>query len=248
MSAIAAVAVQWSHIGAADMTEQVPSKECDALVALKYDTCECTDKCEPCRGVRQLAIAEIERLQSREREAFRLANAATYLVPPKYALHAELKAFMDGQISKPEDCSAGEPPAVLNRYSIELEGDICGAVMQHNLCSDGEWVRYEDVTPYLSPVHLGKECICPCRGKWADERTRLMTAAACRCHCHVSEFRELVERAGPPPSASLVAAAQKIASYNACNDRLPDGRKLSYVLHDDIEDVRVALTKCGDPT
>jgi hypothetical protein len=46
------------------MSDQRPSKECDALIALKYDTCECMDKCEPCRGVRQKAIDEIERLQA----------------------------------------------------------------------------------------------------------------------------------------------------------------------------------------
>jgi hypothetical protein len=43
------------------------SKECDALIALKYDTCECTEKCEPCRGVRQKAIEEIERLRPFEK-------------------------------------------------------------------------------------------------------------------------------------------------------------------------------------
>lgn len=68
---------------------------------------------------RHWLLAEIERLQAREREAFRLANAATYLVAPKYSLHAELKAFMDGQISKPEDYSGHEPPAAPLSFDFE---------------------------------------------------------------------------------------------------------------------------------
>ena len=71
--------------------------------------------------------AEIERLQAREREAFRLANAATYLVAPKYALHAELKAFMDGQISKPEDYSGHEPCPGCAEF-VRMQHDIASAL------------------------------------------------------------------------------------------------------------------------
>ncbi len=35
----------------------------DVLLALKYDSCEAADKCEPCKGVRQMAIDEITRLR-----------------------------------------------------------------------------------------------------------------------------------------------------------------------------------------
>jgi hypothetical protein len=43
------------------------------------------------------------------------------LVAPKYSLHAELKAFMDGQISKPEDYSAHEPPV---EHVLELLSSV----------------------------------------------------------------------------------------------------------------------------
>jgi hypothetical protein len=72
---------------------------------------------------RHWLLAEIERLQAREREAFRLANAATYLVAPKYSLHAELKAFMDGQISKPEDYSGHEPGVSYRDLMKQAERD-----------------------------------------------------------------------------------------------------------------------------
>lgn len=39
------------------------STEQDVLIFLRHDTCENHDKCEPCKGVRRMAIAEIERLQ-----------------------------------------------------------------------------------------------------------------------------------------------------------------------------------------
>ena len=55
------------------------SDECDALVALKYDTCECTEKCEPCRSVRAMAIAEIEKLTAQRDQYKQIAelNAET---------------------------------------------------------------------------------------------------------------------------------------------------------------------------
>lgn len=54
----------------------------------------------------------------------------------------------------PGDCAHGgestpEPPAVLDRYSIEMEGDICGAVKVEKLDPNGEWVLFEDVEPFL---------------------------------------------------------------------------------------------------
>lgn len=61
-------------------------------------------------GFEPKAAELIERFQQREREAFRLANAATYFVTAERSLHKELLAFMDGQISKPEDYSGFEPP------------------------------------------------------------------------------------------------------------------------------------------
>lgn len=73
------------------------------------------------RELEDLKAAElIERFQQREREAFRLANAATYFVTAERSLHKELLAFMDGQISKPEDYSGFEPahePDGYIRYS-----------------------------------------------------------------------------------------------------------------------------------
>jgi NADH:ubiquinone oxidoreductase subunit F (NADH-binding) len=41
-----------------------------ALISLKHDTCECTEKCAPCRSVRAMAIAEIEKLTA-ERDQYK---------------------------------------------------------------------------------------------------------------------------------------------------------------------------------
>lgn len=97
------------------MTDPVPSKELDlpslkAWLRERHAYLVGLGAQETYEG---FIHAHIERLQAREREAFRLANAATYLVAPKYSLHSELKAFMDGQVGKPDD-SAHEPPASRN--------------------------------------------------------------------------------------------------------------------------------------
>lgn len=50
------------------------------------------------------------------------------------------------------ECSSDEPPAALDRYSIELHGEVCGPVIRKTLDPNGEWVLYEDVASYLRPA------------------------------------------------------------------------------------------------
>lgn len=56
-----------------DQNSMLSKEEFDILIALKYDTCEAADKCEPCRGVREAAIKEIETLRLKLREAQQLS-------------------------------------------------------------------------------------------------------------------------------------------------------------------------------
>jgi len=46
------------------------TEESLALISLKHDTCELLEKCEPCRCVRKMAIAEIEKLTA-ERDQYK---------------------------------------------------------------------------------------------------------------------------------------------------------------------------------
>jgi hypothetical protein len=50
-----------------------------ALISLKHDTCECTEKCAPCRAVRQMAIAEIEKLTAQRDQYKRKLTEAQQL-------------------------------------------------------------------------------------------------------------------------------------------------------------------------
>jgi hypothetical protein len=90
------------------MTDPVPSKDQLRLWRQRVERYGGMQLTKP----ESLALFdEIQRLQGREREAFRLANAATYFVAPTYSLHAELKAFMDGQVGKPDDSTPEPPPS-----------------------------------------------------------------------------------------------------------------------------------------
>lgn len=107
--------------------EPLASKECDEFSAEALASW-LRAKYARHRELEDLKAAElIERFQQREREAFRLANAATYFVTAERSLHKELLAFMDGQISKPEDYSGFEPRADL---------ETIAAIFQHWLDFD----------------------------------------------------------------------------------------------------------------
>lgn len=59
------------------MSEVKATEQQDVLIFLRHDTCENHDKCEPCKGVRRMAIAEIERLRGEVERLNKLSDLMT---------------------------------------------------------------------------------------------------------------------------------------------------------------------------
>jgi ribA/ribD-fused uncharacterized protein len=66
------------------------------------------------------------------------------------SMHGKQLELMAAMIAEAVNAySSHEPLPALDRYSIEMEGDICGAVKVEKLDPNGEWVLFEDVQPFL---------------------------------------------------------------------------------------------------